>query len=76
MLLIFWWYDNCLANKSIVTCGCTFNGWSVSLMISSLSDYGKPLINHVGSISLSKFTTHNLNDQLHYSSKIPIPSPV
>ena len=45
-----------LANKSIITNGFTL--WSVSVMISSLNDYRKPLLNCVGSLSLSNITTH------------------
>ena len=44
-----------LANKSIMMCG--FTSWSVSVMISSLNDYRKPLLKDVGSLSLSKITT-------------------
>ena len=44
-----------LANKSITTNG--FTSWSVSVMISSLNDYRKPLLNYVGSLSLSNITT-------------------
>ena len=39
-----------LANKSITTNG--FTSWSVSV-----NDYRKPLLNHVGSLSLSNITT-------------------
>ena len=34
-----------------------FISWSVSVMISSLNDYRKPLLNYVGSLSLSNITT-------------------
>ena len=44
-----------LANKSITTNG--FTSWSVSVMISSLNDYRKQLLNYVGSLSLSIITT-------------------
>ena len=44
-----------LANKSITTHG--FTSWSVSVMISSLNDYRKPLLNRAGSLSLAKITT-------------------
>ena len=44
---------NVLANKSIMTSG--FTSWPVSVMI---FDYRKSLLNHVGNLSLSKFTTH------------------
>ena len=44
-----------LANKSIT--GHDFTLWSVSVMISSLNDYRQQLLNRVGSLSLSKFTT-------------------
>ena len=44
-----------LANESITTNG--FTSWSVSVMISSLNDYRKPLLNYVGSLSLSNITT-------------------
>ena len=44
-----------LANKSITT--RSFSLLSVSMMISSLNDYWKPLLNRVGSLSLSKFIT-------------------
>ena len=45
-----------LANKSITTHGFTL--WSVSVMISSLNDYTKPVLNRAGSLSLAKITTH------------------
>ena len=44
-----------LANKSITTNG--FTSWSISVMISSLNDYRKPLLNYVGSLSLLNITT-------------------
>ena len=44
-----------LANKSITTYG--FTSWSVSVMISSLNDYRKPVLNRAGSLSLAKITT-------------------
>ena len=44
-----------LANKFIMT--RSFTLLSVSVMMSSLSDYLKPLLNHVGSLSLLKFIT-------------------
>ena len=39
-----------LANESVTTNG--FTSWLVSVMISSLNDYRKPLLNYVGSLSL------------------------
>ena len=44
-----------LANKSIMM--RSFSLLSVSVMISSLNDYWKPLLNRVGSLSLSKIIT-------------------
>ena len=44
-----------LANKSITTNG--FTSWSVSVMISSLNDYRKPVLNRADSLSLAKITT-------------------
>ena len=44
-----------LANESVTKNG--FTSWSVSVMISSLNDYRKPLLNYVGSLSLSNITT-------------------
>ena len=44
-----------LANKSITMHG--FTSWSVSVMILSLSDHRKPLLNRAGSLSLAKITT-------------------
>ena len=44
-----------LANKSITTNG--FTSWSVSVMISSLKDYRKPVLNRADSLSLAKITT-------------------
>ena len=44
-----------LANKSITTNG--FTSWSVLVMISSVNDYTKPLLNCVGSLSLSNIIT-------------------
>ena len=44
-----------LANKSITMYG--FTSWSVSVMISSLSDYRKPVLNRAGSLSLAIITT-------------------
>ena len=44
-----------LANKSITMHSITL--LPVSAMISSLEDYWKPLLNHVESLSLSKFIT-------------------
>ena len=44
-----------LANESVMTNG--FTSWSVSVMISSLNDYRKPLLNYVGSLSLLNITT-------------------
>ena len=41
-------------NKSIMTHG--FTSWSVSVMISSLKDYRQLHLNHVGNLSLSRFT--------------------
>ena len=43
-----------LANKSITTHG--FTSWSVSVMISSINDYRKPVFNRAA--SLPKITTH------------------
>ena len=45
-----------LANKSITTHNFTL--LSVWVMISSLNDYWKPLLNRVWSLSLSKIITH------------------
>ena len=42
-----------LSNKSITT-----NGFLVSVMNSSLNDYRNSLLNCVGSLLLSKFTSH------------------
>ena len=47
-----------LANKSINT--CSFSLLSVSVMISNLNDYWKPLLNRVGSLSLLKFITFTM----------------
>ena len=44
-----------LANGFVTTNG--FTSWSVSVMISSLNDYRKPLLNYVGTLSLSNITT-------------------
>ena len=44
-----------LANESITTYG--FTSCSVSVMISSLNDYRKPVLNRVGSLTLAKITT-------------------
>ena len=44
-----------LANESVTMNG--FTSWSVSVMISSLNDHRKPLLNYVGSLSLSNITT-------------------
>ena len=55
-----------LANKSITTCSFTF--LSISVMIPSLNDYWKLLLNRVG--SLSRNLLHKpWNDWLHCSSK-------
>ena len=53
--IIFGGVINVLVNKSITTHG--FASWSVSVMISSLSDYRKPVLNRAGSLSLAKITT-------------------
>ena len=44
-----------LVNESIMTHG--FTSWSVSVIISSVNDYRKPVLNRVGSLSLAKITT-------------------
>ena len=54
-----------LANKSITTYG--FTSWSVSVMISSLNDYRKPVLNRVGSLSLAKITTR-ATETIHQES--------
>ena len=45
-----------LANESVTMNG--FTSWLVSVMISSLKHHRKPLLNYVGSLSLSNITTH------------------
>ena len=45
-----------LTNESIMT--YSFTLLSVSVIISSLNNYWKSLLNHVGNLSLSKFITH------------------
>ena len=45
-----------LANKSITTHG--FTSWSVSVMISNLNDYRKPVFNRAGSLYLSQKLSH------------------
>ena len=50
--IIFGGVSIVLANKSNMTCGFTL--LSVSVMISSLKDYSKPLLNCIESLSLSQ----------------------
>ena len=62
-----------LPNKSITTNG--FTSWSVSVMISSLNDYRKPLLNYVGSISVSNITTRVIEMTgftIHQNSEISV----
>ena len=58
-----------LANKSITTHGFTL--LSLSVMISSLNDYWKPLLNRVGNLSLSILLHAPWDDWLH---SIALPS--
>ena len=70
-----------LADESVTTNG--FTSWSVSVMISSLNDYRKPLLNYVGSLSLSNiatrtiemtaFTIHQKSEFSAHSSQFRLP---
>ena len=62
-----------LVNKSITANG--FTSWSVSVMISSLNDYKKPLLNYVGSLSLLNITTRTIEMTgftIHQKSKFSV----
>ena len=63
-----------LANKSITM--HSFTLLSVSLMVSSLNDYWKPLLNHVGSLSLEiYYTLHEMTDFTIHQKVNSQPSP-
>ena len=61
-----------LVNRFVTTNG--FTSWSVSVMISSLNDYRKPLLNYVRSLSLSNITTRAIEMTgftIHQKSEFP-----